>query len=232
MNDDLNIVLRIKELRHETSECLSIVFEKPPGLTFEAGDWMDIRFPVPQFPVGKTYSFASAPTEPDLMITFRKGMSPFKKALEHVQPGETMLITQYGSNGFLLDRRSPAVFLAGGIGIAPFRSMIKELVDSQQVLDMILLFSNHRNDFPFRRELEMWQNVYPSFKTVFVATSEEERLTSKRIQRYLENNGIERLTTPRYYIAGSPQMVQSCEHHLFDLGIEQNRMKMDSFEGY
>ena len=70
---DLNIVLRIKELRHETSEYLSIVFEKPRGFTFEAGDWLDIRFPVPEFPVGKTYSFASAPTEPDLMIAFKKG---------------------------------------------------------------------------------------------------------------------------------------------------------------
>jgi ferredoxin-NADP reductase len=96
VSQDVNISLRIKELRRESSECLSIVFEKPRGLTFEAGDWLDIRFPVPEFPVGKTYSFASAPTEPDLMISFKKGQSPFKKALANVQPGETMLITQYG----------------------------------------------------------------------------------------------------------------------------------------
>jgi ferredoxin-NADP reductase len=79
---DLNIVLHVKELKHEASECLSIVFEKPRGLTFEAGDWLDIRFPVPEFPAGRTYSFASAPTEADLMIAFKKGVSPFKKALE------------------------------------------------------------------------------------------------------------------------------------------------------
>lgn len=231
MSQDLNIVLRVKELRHETSECLSLVFEKPRGLTFEAGDWLDIRFPVPEFSVGKTYSFASAPTEPDLMIAFKKGVSPFKKALANVQPGETMLITQYGSNGFLLDRRHQAVFIAGGIGIAPFRSMIKELVDSHRQLDMTLLFSNHCNAFPFRAELEAWQRMYPSFKTAFIATNEEGRLTRKRLQEYLERNGIDRLT-PQYYLAGSPQMVQSCEHHLRDLGIEKNRVKTDSFEGY
>ncbi|GHO60785.1 FAD-dependent oxidoreductase [Ktedonobacter robiniae] len=232
MGTDLNIVLRVKELKHEASECLSIVFEKPQGLTFKAGDWLDIRFPVPEFPVGRTYSFASAPTESDLMITFTKGVSPFKKALEKVQPGETMLITQYGSNGFLLDRRSPAVFIAGGIGIAPFRSMIKEQIDSHRPLAITLLFSNHRNDFPFRAELEAWQHTSPSFKTIFVVTSEEGRLTSKKIQMELERSGIEHFTTPRYYIAGSPQMVQNCEHHLFALRIEKNRIKTDSFEGY
>jgi ferredoxin-NADP reductase len=231
VSDDLNIVLRIKELRQETSECLSIVFEKPRGFTFEAGDWMDLRFPVPEFPVGKTYSFASSPTEPDLMIIFRKGVSPFKKALANVKPGETMLITQYGSNGFLLDRRSPAVFLAGGVGIAPFRSMIKELVDARRILDVLLLFSNRSNEFSFRTELEAWQKAYPTFKTVFVVTGGEGRFTSKRIQAYLESNGIEHLT-PQYYIAGSPDMVRSCEHSLFDVGIEKNSMKTDSFEGY
>lgn len=228
MDMDLNIVLRMKERRHESRECLSLVFEKPQGLSFAAGDWLDIRFPVPEFPVGRTYSFASAPTEPDVMISFKRGVSPFKRALEKVQPGETMLIT----NGFLLDCQSPAVFLAGGIGIAPFRSMIKELIDSHHPLAMTLLFSNHCNDFPFRTELETWQRLCPSFKTVFVVTGEEGRLTSERIHRELEKHGIKQLTVPRYYIAGSPQMVQDCEHHLFALGVEKNRLKTDCFEGY
>jgi ferredoxin-NADP reductase len=232
MDTDLNIVLNMKELRHESNECLSMVFDKPRGFTFEAGEWMDIRFHVPEFPVGKTYSFASAPTEPDLMISFKKGVSPFKKALENVQPGETMLITQYGSNGFRFDRRYPAVFIAGGIGITPVRSMIKELIDAQHQLAMTLLFFNHRNDFPFRTELEAWQQTCPSLQTVFVVTSEEGRFTRKRIQTELERHGIEGLTTPQYYIAGPPQMVHGAERHLFDLGVKKRSIKMDSFEGY
>ncbi|MHB8871810.1 MAG: hypothetical protein ACYC5G_05135 [Candidatus Doudnabacteria bacterium] len=95
-NTDLNIVLRIKELRHEAQDYLSIVFEKPRGFTYEPGNWMDIRFPLPEFPVGKTYSLASSPTEPNLLITFKKGVSKFKKALENVKPGDTMLITRLG----------------------------------------------------------------------------------------------------------------------------------------
>jgi ferredoxin-NADP reductase len=79
--------------------------------------------------------------------------------------------------------------------------------------------------------LEAWQNAYPTFKTVFVVTGEEGRVTSKRIQAYLESNGIEHLTH-QYYIAGSPEMVRSCEHSLFDVGVEKNNIKTDSFEGY
>jgi ferredoxin-NADP reductase len=109
--------------------------------------------------------------------------------------------------------------------------MIKELVDSRRILDVLLLFSNHSTEFPFRAELEAWQKIYPTFKTVFVVTDEVGRFTSKRIRAYLESNGVEPLT-PRYYIAGSPQMVQSCEHHLYDVGIEKGHIKTDSFEGY
>ncbi len=51
-------------------DCLALRFAKPRGFTYGPGDWLDIRFPTPEFPVGRTYSFASAPTEPDLLIAF------------------------------------------------------------------------------------------------------------------------------------------------------------------
>lgn len=122
-NGDLNIVLKVKELRQEATDYLSIVFERPRELIYEPGNWMDIRFPVPEFPVGKIYSFVSSPTEPDILISFGKGISKFKKALETVNPGDIMLITQHGTNGFLLNKRYQSIFIAGGVGIAPFRSM-------------------------------------------------------------------------------------------------------------
>ena len=154
--DDLNIILPVIGKHRDSSDCMSIVFDRPQGLSFNAGDWLDIRFPDFDLAVGRTFSFASAPTEADLRITFRIGRTPFKRRLEAVVAGETLLVTQYGSNGFLLDRGSPAVFLAGGVGIAPFRSMIKDVIDHRDQVPMTLIHVNRTEDAPFREELLGW----------------------------------------------------------------------------
>ncbi len=91
-DSDLNTPLRVKELRAESTGCLSIVFERPIGFTFESGMWMDIRFLSEDLSIGRTYSFSSSPTEADLMITFKRGFTRFKKCMESVKPGDVMLI--------------------------------------------------------------------------------------------------------------------------------------------
>ena len=71
----------------------AVAFDKTGTLTFGQPKLTTIQ------PLGNVTD-ASAPTEPDLMISFRKGVSPFKKALEHVQPGETMLLPSMGVMAF------------------------------------------------------------------------------------------------------------------------------------
>lgn len=154
---DLNIPLCITERREESRDCLSLVFKRPEAVRYAPGDWMDIRFPAAEFPVGRTYS----PTEPNLRITFRKGVRPFKQRLERGTPGETMLISQYDSNGFRLDPRYPADFVAGGVGLTAFRSMIKELVDTDTSVAIDLVYQNRSDDFPFRQELDAWASACP-----------------------------------------------------------------------
>lgn len=226
-NGDLNIILKVKELRKEATDYLSIVFERPRGLTYEPGNWMDIRFPVPEFPVGKTYSFVSSPTEPDIMISFRKGISKFKKALETVNPGDIMIITQHGTNGFLLNKRYQSVFIAGGIGIAPFRSMIKESIDTNSKGDITLIYLNHTENFPFKEEFDAWQKTYPYLSVHYVVTGQEGRLTKEKILQLIPH-----ITESMNYIAGSPGMVISVEKILKEIGIRKEDIKTDSFTGY
>ena len=226
---DLNIQLRVTERREESWDCLSLFFERPRGLEYQPGDWMDIRFPTPEFPVGRTYSFASSPTEPSLRITFKKGVSPFKRRLERAAPGETMLITQYGSNGFRLDRRFASVFVAGGVGITPFRSMLKELVDTGANIPITLIYQNHTDDFPFKHELDNWTHAYPSLTTRYVATKADGRVTQQTLQRLLPDLAERQ---PMSYIAGPPGMVERTERLLAALGIAADDIKTDRFDGY
>lgn len=181
--DDLNIVLHVIGRRQESSDCESVFFNRPRGLTFEAGDWLDIRFPSPDLAVGRTYSFASAPTEPDLRIAFRKGRTPFKRRLEEVEPNDTLLVTQYGSNGFVLDRRFRAVFIAGGIGIAPFRSMTKHAIDRADNLPITIIHVNRTDDAPFKEELLGWRDDHGHLDVHHVSTAATRRIDDRRTAR-------------------------------------------------
>lgn len=224
---DLNVRLTVQELRSEADGYLSIVFAHPPEVKYGPGDWMDIRFPTPQFPVGKTYSFASSPTEPDVLITFKVGVSAFKRKLATVQPGDEMLITQYGSNGFVHDRRSPSVFIAGGVGITPFRSMIKYAMDTHHGTAITLVYLNHSNDFPFKHELDEWQRSAPSLHVHYVVTERDGRLTAGTLRRIAPE-----ITDTRVYIAGPPSMVNATTKRVVTLGIPREAIRVDSFDGY
>lgn len=227
--EDLNIPLRVKELRRESADCLSVIFARPPGFSYNAGDWMDIRFLSADLVMGRTYSFASSPTESDLRTTFKRGVSPFKRALEAVSPGDTLLITQHGSNGFLHDRRCPALFIAGGVGITPFRSMIREAIDTGADMAMTLIYENHTDDFPFKAELDAWAAAVPAFTVQYVPTGRHGRLTPQTLRTLLLScSRVPHMS----YIAGPPRMVEQTEEMLVALGVEKAAIKTDSFRGY
>lgn len=227
--DDLNIILRVIRTRQESSDCMSVVFGRPQGLTFNAGDWLDIRFLDPDLAVGRTFSFASAPTEADLQITFRIGRTPFKRRLEAVVAGETLLITQYGSNGFLLDRGSSAVFLAGGVGIAPFRSMIKDVIDHGDKVPITVMNVNRTDDAPFKEELLGWASEHDNVEIPHVSSAAGGRLTIERLRALIERP---QGSDPAFYVAGPPGFVTATTALLSRIGVGPNDIKSDSFTGY
>lgn len=226
---DLNINLLVKELKIKSSDCLSIIYENPPDFLFEAGMWTDVRFLSEELSIGRTFSFSSSPTEPDLMITFKKGTTKFKQCMESVKSGDVMLITQYGSNGLNKDPGHRSMFIAGGVGIAPFRSMIKEGIDRREDLHATLIYINHAGDFPFRAELDEWQQTDRSLEVHYLVSGEEGQLTEETLQRDLDHPDI---AEARYYIAGPPGMVDLCESTLLSLQVRPDTILTDSLTGY
>lgn len=227
--DDLDIILRVIAKRQDSSDCMSIVFHRPQGLAFNAGDWLDIRFLDPDLAIGRTFSFASAPTEADVQIMFRIGRTPFKRRLEAVVAGETLLITQYGSNGFLLDRGSPAVFLAGGVGIAPFRSMIKDVIDHRDRVPITLIHVNRTDDAPFKDELVAWRDQHAQLVVNHVTSAAKGRLTIEGLRALIARS---RGSDAVFYVAGPPGFVTATTDLLARVGVGPDQIKRDSFTGY
>src|SRR5262249_2691715 len=107
-------------------------FEKPEGFTFKAGQALELLLPDPAGganDIGHAFSIVTAPFEDDLVIATGMRDSAYKKALKALQPGaQVRLDGPFGSLTIHNKRTRAAVFIAGGIGITPFMSMIRQEV--------------------------------------------------------------------------------------------------------
>lgn len=228
VHKDQHIQVIAKYSKVETNGYKSIYFERPPHFTFEAGDWVDLETEFEPMSGGKTYSLSSSPTEDDLRITFREGLSERKKLLSSIQPGQTLHISQYGNDyDFQLRQNRSSVLIAGGVGIAPFRSMVKEMHDMNSHNEVTLLYMNQTNQFLFKDELDEWQLSLPSLNIHYIETKP---LNRRKREKFI----LSLIKGPQYnfYISGPPAMVENTEHLLIDHGVLVRNIRIDSFGGY
>jgi ferredoxin-NADP reductase len=225
---DQHIPLIAKELRNEVLDYWTVVFQRPIGFTFEAGDWIDIAFPNQTLKGGKTYSLSSSPLEADIAITFRQGVSEYKRALQSIRAGDELYITQYGNDyDFQLNKNRSSVLIAGGVGIAPFRSMIKEMADTHATNEVSLIYLNQNDSFLFKDELESWASRLPNFSITYINTKDINRKKREKLVMALVKD-----TSQNFYISGPPSMVEANEHLLIDMGVPVRNIRIDSFGGY
>lgn len=223
-----HIELIARRLVAEVPGYLSVYFDRPAGFVFEAGDWMDIQFERRELSGGITYSISSSPTEGDLKITFREGISEFKNALQAVQANDRLFISQYGNDyDFQLKKNQSSVLIAGGVGIAPFRSMLKEMVDSSDRNEVTLIYLNQNETFLFRDELDTWSKQLPNLSIVYISTKD---LNRKKREKLIDS--LIKSPNQTFYISGPPGMVESNEHFLIDRGVKIRDIRIDSFGGY
>ncbi len=231
--------LVVKERRIEAPQTVSLVFEKPSGFQFYPAQFIDVGVEIDDPDNSRIYSLSSSPTEDDLWITFREGISAHKKKLQTLGPGDEVSIT-HPNGTYTLDERSPAVMLAGGIGIAPYRSMIKFAVDQKLDTPLLLIYSNSDEKFAFKEDLDKWQKEYPKLTIHYIITSRDGRLTKDKLERIfhepITNNHKQSLRPiglePIYYLAGPPSFVEDMERILAQLGVDRVNIRLDSFDGY
>jgi len=218
-------------------------FEKPPGFVFTAGQFVTMTLirPPETDARGDTrpFSIASAPYERNLMITTRMRDTAFKRTLKKLTPGEPIQIRgPFGSLTLRDDAPGPAVFLAGGIGITPFRSIVLQAAQQRQAKHIFLFYCNRRaEDAAFLDELKRLESANPNYKCVATMTKPRD---SKRewhgekgyINRTMLLKFIQDLQEPTYYIAGPPGMVLSMQQELKTADVPSDQMRAEQFAGY
>lgn len=212
------MILKVLRVKPEDKDVFSVILEKPPGFTFYTGQYLNVELH------GDTRDFtiSSSPAEDFLMITTKKSISQFKKSLESLTAGD-IITTSHPAGTFILDETESAVFMAGGIGITPFRSMIKYALDHNLKTPITLINSNSDDNFLFKEELDNWQKSYPNLTIIYHNSTRSGHLSQLPPTPY---------HLPIYYLAGPPKMVDDFEKMLLDLGVEETNIRYDRFDGY
>jgi len=197
----------------------------------------------PKGPI-RHFTLASSPTEEFILISTRIRDSAYKKRLDSLQIGTSVRVR--GPQGkFTLheDHSKPAIFLSGGIGVTPFRSMIKYATDRNLPIK-IIMFDSNRNlqNILFRKDFDKCAGTNKNLKIIYTITEEENktqgntwqgekgRVDIAMLKRYLNSDDVEKSI---FYICGPPAMVKSMQDILgANLQIPAERIKVEEFTGY
>lgn len=217
----------LKEKEEIEPQVYLFKFMPPENFTWEAGKFIFYKIPH-QNPddrgIERHFTISSAPYEKLVYLTTRilpeKG-STFKQALKNLAIGEK--IEAYNPSGQFVIKEDQAklVFLAGGIGITPFRAIALDLANTEKLTDVTLLYANRDKNIIFQDEFEKLAAVNPGFKIHYVF--EPQRLDDKVLKAFVYPDAD-------YFVSGPPPMVLAVVATLKKLGIE--KIHQDSFTGY
>lgn len=194
----------------------------------------------------RLFTIASSPTEKEyVMITTRIIASAFKMELASLQKG-AMVKFQGPFGSFILDGhdKTPRVFLAGGIGITPFRSMSVYARDRRLDIPLTLFVSfSSLSDIVYLDELREVEKAVPHFKLVITITQplqegepwsgEVGRIDDQMLRRNIAHPALAgQVERALYLVAGPPVMVKAMVDLLIQVGIPNQSIKSEDFSGY
>jgi ferredoxin-NADP reductase len=228
--------VRVLESRRVTPTVHIVKFEKPPGFHFEPVQFCGLELSTDRGGIEYPMSLACSPTKSYLEFGARVSNSPWKEAFASLRPGDEAEVDgAYGH--FVLDEVSPAVLIAGGIGITPLKGMAEYAADSELPIDVRLVYSNRtEEEIAYRSELEGITQQNSRFEVIHTLTRPTEGSSWSgrrgRIDSDLLAQVSRGLINPTYYLCGTSGLVQESYRMLLGLGVKADRVKYEVFRGY
>lgn len=223
----------------------SFFWEPEKPVTFRPGQFFYFTLPELKYedPRGTTrhFTISSSPTEGNELVftTKLRGGSGYKRTLDELPMGA--VIDGEGPNGtFILDSDNvePNIFIAGGIGITPFRSMIKFATDKKLSTQIHLIYSNSTPDeIAFQDDLRNMAMENPNFKMDITITHPEEVKEKWQGLTGRVNEELIRSLTPEvdssvFWVCGPPSMVDGIEEVLEKMNISSDNIRSEKLTGY
>jgi ferredoxin-NADP reductase/Na+-translocating ferredoxin:NAD+ oxidoreductase RnfD subunit len=226
-------MLTLKEKKAVSDDIYHLTFSSDKKISFRPGQYLEWTLGHEKTDGRgnrRYFTIASSPTEESVQlgVKFYEPSSSFKKKLLSLQPGDTIMAGQLAGDFTLpKDPAQKLAFIAGGIGITPFRSMIKDLIDRRERRDIALFYSNRTSaEIAYRDVFDEAGRVF-GMKAIYTVTDGGGRLTADIIKKEIPDYK-DRI----FYVSGPHTMTNAFEKTLQEMGVARAHIKTDFFPGF
>ncbi len=225
----------IESIRKEANGVRTFIINKSNthSLNYAPGQFLYIKFISKDVTTEwHPFTISSSPTDDTLMVSI-KASGDWTSTLDSVMPGDRVqLMAPYGTFNF--ERRTSntdIVFIAGGIGITPFRSMLRYIADKKLPHTIHLLYGNQtRDDIAFHDELDALDKQFDAITVTHVLSKDKTwdgakgRIDTQCLEKYVSD-----IDKKDYFICGPPAMMKAVKQSLRDLGVSKNQIHTEEF---
>lgn len=217
--------LVLKSRVNEVGEVVSFIFTSKDLTTWRAGQYINLCMPeVPPAVADRLFTIASAPYEQEIRITTYIGNSLFKQRMNQLEIDDEVKADQLGGDFVWLDDGRKKLYIAGGIGVTTFRSIILDQIHKGVPNNATLLYAGKNSRRPFVEEL---QQAAMEDKSLEIKDYVKTRLTLIQLI-----NDIPDVMERTVYLAGSQKFSEEIGEGLIQKGIDRSQIKYDYFDGY
>lgn len=237
------LALPLKRKEYVGADVWDFIFQNDRPLQFAPGQYMEwtLSHPDPDDRGNRRYlTLASSPTENEIRVGIKIPDRPssYKRALLDMKVNDAIVAGQLAGD-FTLPR-DPAeklVFVAGGIGITPYRSMIRSLLDRGERRDVVLLYSNRTADEIAYRDVFDRAGREFGLRAIYTLTDptrapRDWRGRLGRIDAALVRAEVPDWAERTFYLSGPNAMVEGFERALREMGVSARRIRKDFFPGF
>ena len=231
----------VKESREVAKRTLFVVFDLlGEEVEFRAGQYFWVELPARGYSdekgLRRHISVATSPTDRGVLgLATRLRDSAFKRTLAELTVGDEVAVEQPKGNFALPEDTSPRyVFVAGGIGITIFRSMLRYIADTGEPYDVTLVYSNRdRESAAFLDELDDLQARIPKLRVVLTMTQDDGwDGESRHVGPDMLRDHLGELTDYTFVVAGPPAMANGVAESIKGAGVPEEQVLSEGFSGY
>lgn len=244
MNNDKSFFLPFLKKEQLTSDCYTFYFKRnPESPEFTPGQYFEIKLDIKnpdERGDAHVFTISSSPLDRDFYtITTRIIQSSFKLRLAELKEGEMVQFDgPWNDLNFDENDKSPHVFLAGGIGVTPYHSIVKFAMEKNLTTQMILFVSwKNRSEMVFDDFFRQANNHMDNFS--YIPTLTEESLNPSewdgeigRINDEMIKKYVSELNDAKYFFSGPPAMVTALKETVRGMGVPNEKIIFEEFEGY
>jgi len=231
----LSLELPVIETKQETPSVKSIKLGLNQKFEYKPGQYMMMEIDTGDDDNTRPLSIASSPTENFLLFSTKMSQSAFKKKFSELKAGDKVKLKGPMGIFILQEDAKEIIFLGGGIGITPFRDMVKYACDKKLQTKLALLYSNRApSEICYRDEWQIFEKQNPNLKVVNTVTDDTAswngktgRITDSMIKEFCND-----LSSALFYICGPPAMVEGLSQLLKSINVPQQNIKIEKFAGY